>query len=62
MLRTFKRKILRRIYGPIQVKGHWRPRRNNQTYNIYKDLKIVDDKKIKRLEWARHVVKWQMKG
>jgi hypothetical protein len=44
MLNTFKRKILRRIYGPTQEGGRWRPRWNNELYTLYKDLNIVEDK------------------
>jgi hypothetical protein len=29
MLNIFERKVLRRIYGPIQEGGRWRPRWNN---------------------------------
>ena len=56
---TFERKLLRRIYGPIQDKGRWSPRWNSETYNLYKDLKFVDDMKIRRLGWARHVVRME---
>jgi len=36
MLKTFERKILRRIYGPIQEGGRWRPRWNNELYTLYR--------------------------
>ena len=59
MLCTFETKISRRIHGPTQDKGSWRPRWNSEIYNLYKDLNIVDDIKIRRLEWARHVVRME---
>jgi hypothetical protein len=31
-LNTFERKILRNIFGPIQEKGEWRPRHNQELY------------------------------
>jgi hypothetical protein len=50
MLNTFERKILRRIYGPTQEGGWWRPRWNNELYSLHKELNIVEDIKIRRLE------------
>jgi len=47
ILCTFERKILRRIYGPIQDKGHWIPGWNSDIYNLYKYLNIVDNTKIR---------------
>jgi len=41
VLFTFERKILRRIYGPTQDKGRWRPIWNNEICNLYKDLNVV---------------------
>jgi hypothetical protein len=35
---AFEKKLLRKIYGPVQNKGRWRPRWNSETYNLYKDL------------------------
>jgi hypothetical protein len=34
MFNTFERKILRRIYGPIQEEGRWRLRWNNELYSL----------------------------
>jgi hypothetical protein len=46
--------MLRRIYGPVQEKGHWYLRGNIEIYSLYKDLNIMDDTKIRRLGWAGH--------
>jgi uncharacterized Rossmann fold enzyme len=51
MLNTFERKILRRIYGPT-YEGGW----NNELYSLYKESNIVEDIKIRRLEWAGHII------
>jgi hypothetical protein len=56
MLNTFERKILRRIYGPTQEGGCWRPRWNNELYSLYSKPNIVEGIKIRRLEWAGHVI------
>jgi len=59
MLCTFERKILRRIYGPIQNKGHWRLRWISEHYNVYEDLNIIVDIKIRRLGWAGHSIRME---
>jgi len=57
MLNTFERKILRRIYGPTHERGCWRPRWNNELYSLCKEPNIVEDIKIRRLEWAGHIIR-----
>ena len=37
IVNTFERRILRRIYGPIQVNGIWRMRHNEELYQLYKN-------------------------
>jgi hypothetical protein len=61
MLNTFERKMLRRIYGPIQEGGCWLPRWNNELYSLYKEPDIVEDVKIRRLGWAGHIKEWKKK-
>jgi len=59
MLNTFERKILQRIYGPTQEGGCWRPRWNNELYSLYKEPNIVEDIKIRRLEWVGHIIRME---
>jgi hypothetical protein len=59
MSNMFERKILRRIYGPIQEEGRWHLRWNNELCSLYKDLNIVDDIKIRRLGWAGHIIRME---
>jgi len=54
---TFERKTLRRIYGPTQEEGCWRPIWNNELCSLYKELNIVENIKIIRLEWAGHIIR-----
>jgi len=61
MLRTFERKILRRIYGPVQDQGHWRTRRESEIYNLYKVLIIVNDIKIRSTGWAGHIMRMDVR-
>jgi hypothetical protein len=56
-LGTFERKILRRIYGPINENGQWRRRYNTELYELYKDIDIVNDVQLRRLQWAGHVIR-----
>jgi hypothetical protein len=57
VLFPFERKIMRRIYGPTQDKGRWRPKWNNEICNLYNDLNVVDDFKIRRTETAGRVIR-----
>jgi hypothetical protein len=58
MLRTFESKILRRIYGPVQDKRRWRTMWDIEMYNLYKNLIIMEDIKI-RTEWAGHIIRME---
>ena len=57
MLNTFERKILRRIYGPTQEGGRWRPRWNSELYSLYNEPNTVEDIKIRRLGWEGHTIR-----
>jgi len=59
MLNTFERKISRRIYGPAHERGCWRPRWNNELYSLYNEPNIVEDIKIRRLEWVGHIIRME---
>jgi hypothetical protein len=50
----FERKILRRIYSPVQDNGHWRIR-YKELYELYGEPDLVTCIKLKRLQWAGHV-------
>jgi hypothetical protein len=56
MLNTFERKILQKIYGPTHEGGCWNPRWNNKLYSLYKKPNILEDIKIRTLEWAGHII------
>ena len=59
MLSTVERKILRRIYGPIQEGGFWRPRRNNEIYSLYIESNILEYIQFRRLGWAGHIIRME---
>jgi hypothetical protein len=56
-LKTWQRKILRKIYGPIKDRNGWRIRTNDKLQVIYRKPNIVTTIKVRRLEWAGHVVR-----
>jgi hypothetical protein len=39
--------------------GCWRPRWNNELYSLYKEPNIVEDIKIRRLEWAGQIIRME---
>ncbi|KAG8229980.1 hypothetical protein J437_LFUL008557 [Ladona fulva] len=49
------RRMLRRIYGPVNSKGIWRITWNHEIYELYEEPKISTNIKLMRLQWARHV-------
>jgi hypothetical protein len=51
MLHAFQRKILR-IQHSVQEQGNCQPSRDSKIYSLYEYLNIIDDIKIKQLEWA----------
>jgi hypothetical protein len=53
------REILRRIYGSTHERGCWRPRWNNKLYSLYKEPIVVEDIKIRRLEWTGHIIRME---
>jgi hypothetical protein len=70
MIGSFERKILRIIFGPVNVNGIWRIWYNEELYRLYKDIDCVTYMHVKRLQWAGHVVrmfnirlpKWVLEG
>ena len=52
--------MLRRILGPVYVEGQWRSRYNDELYEMYDDLTVVQRiKRIARFRWAGHVVRME---
>jgi hypothetical protein len=55
---TWKKEILRIIYGPVAEQEIWKIRTNQELRELYKDLdKVVVDIKKERLEWIGHVAR-----
>ena len=60
LLHAFDTKMLRRIYGQIQVKRYWHPRWNSKIYNIHNYINIVDDIKIRKLGWVGCIIRMEV--
>jgi hypothetical protein len=56
-LRVWERKILRKVYGPKRDTNGWRIRTNKELQDQCRSADIVTSIKVRRLEWAGHVVR-----
>ncbi|XP_062549913.1 uncharacterized protein LOC134214591 [Armigeres subalbatus] len=57
-LGVFERKVLRTIYGGLQMAdGTWRRRMNHELHQLLGEPSIVHTAKIGRLRWAGHVAR-----
>jgi hypothetical protein len=54
-LRIFEKKIVRRIYGPINEGESWRMRKNKEIEDILEGADIVEFIKSLRLRWCGHI-------
>jgi hypothetical protein len=54
-IKTCERKILRRIYRPVEEQAIQRITTNQELQELYKDLDIAVDIKKKRLKWTGHL-------
>jgi ribosomal protein S28E/S33 len=55
LLRIFERKILRKVYGPIQEGSIWRIRNNEELNRIINGENIVKFTKAQTIRWLGHV-------
>jgi hypothetical protein len=55
-LNIFERRILQLLFGPVEENGVWSRRYNKEIYELFKEPDVVQTIKIKRLEWAGHLL------
>jgi hypothetical protein len=57
-LRTFERKILKKIFGPVQDKdGSWRMRMNHELSELIGNADIIRFVKGRRIAWLGHAMR-----
>jgi hypothetical protein len=56
-LKTWERKILRKICGPIKDQNGLRIRASDELQALYRKPNIVTTIKLRRQEWAGHLVR-----
>jgi len=62
-LSIFERKILRKIFGPVQDKdGSWRIRMNHELNELIGNAHIVRFIKSRRIAWLGHVMRMDEKN
>jgi hypothetical protein len=56
--------VLRRIFGPKrdEVTGGWRKLLNEELHNLYSSPSIIRIMKSRRMEWAGHVARMEIRG
>jgi hypothetical protein len=59
-LRIFERKILRKVYGPLQEGDTWRIRYNEEFNRFIKGEDIVKFIKVQRIRWLGHVKRMEV--
>jgi hypothetical protein len=59
MLGAFERRTLRMIFGPTQDEEGRRTRYSAEIYDLYKDMKVTEFMKFRRLYWAGHVIRME---
>jgi hypothetical protein len=57
LIRSFERKVLRRLFGPVLQNGCWRRRKNSEMYKLYDERDGVKFIKLGSLRWAGHVMR-----
>jgi hypothetical protein len=56
-LKTWERKILRKIYGLVEDQNGWRIRTNDELQVMYRKPNVVTTMKVRRLEWDGHLLR-----
>lgn len=58
---VFERKVLRRIYSPVNdnVIGEWRRRKNTELETLFNEVNVLEIIRTGRQRWAGHVCRNQ---
>jgi hypothetical protein len=55
LISTWERKVLRKMFGPVNERNVWRIRSNHELRCMYQDLDLVTAIRKSRLKWLGHV-------
>ena len=58
-LRVFERKVLRKIFGPVQIDHDFRIRSDSELYELLNDIDVVQRINNQRLRWLAHVIRME---
>ena len=47
----------KKIYGPVLVNGQWQNRHSHEIYNLYKDMEITRNVRLRGLQWMGHALR-----
>jgi hypothetical protein len=63
-LRVFENRVLWRIFGPKreEVTGEWRKLHDEDLCDLYSSLSIIIIIKSRRMRWAGHVARMEIRG
>ena len=59
MFNAFKRKVLRKIYGLEWGNGQWRNSYNHEICNLYKEMELTENIRLRRVQCVGHVMRLQ---
>ena len=51
----WEKKVLRRIFGPVNDRRVWGLRINKEIYQLYNEFNLVTVIEVQRLKWLGHV-------
>ena len=57
ILNAFERKVIKKICIPLLVNEQWQNRHNHEIYNLYKDMEISRNVRLRGLQWVGHVIR-----
>ena len=60
-INTWERKVLKRIFGPVNESGVWRTRTNKELSDLWQETDLTALIKIQRIKWLGHV-QWMEEG
>ena len=56
-LGVFKRKVLRKIFGPVRVGDEYRIRTNRKLTELFNDMDVAKRTNMQRFRWLGHVIR-----